>query len=265
MAEQEPLDPAEAYGGDSDAEALAAAAALYAQQRQQQEGFGDNFYTTAAAASGMPPWMERPKGWQDMKYESAESMYNTKHPVPRRESPWKVDVESSGVPAKLRLLEQELINLEKVGNGDLSKIPLVMRKQVKRYQTLAGKIDDLCKRMQASDPGDSTLSSEFRTQRQTEYLLEAFHLQHRATETRQKLSTLQAETAKSSLGDELTAEAKTSTRRALSSFRNNFKEIQRSLEIWLARILGDLEGMLARDGASRIRDYILSPYASAVR
>jgi len=27
----------------------------------------------------------------------------------RRESPWKVDVESSGVPGKLRLLEQELI------------------------------------------------------------------------------------------------------------------------------------------------------------
>lgn len=263
------LDPAEPRGADADAEALAAAAALYAQQRQQQEGFGsDDFYTAAAAAaaSGMQqPWMERSKGWQDLKYETAEPMYNTKHAVPRRESPWKVDVESSGVPAKLQLLEQELINLEKIGNGDLSKIPLVMRKQVKRYQTLAGKIDDLCKRMQTSDPCDSTLSSEFRTQRQTEYLLEAFHLQHRATETRQKLSALQAETAKGSFGDELTAEAKMSTRRALSSIRNNFKEIQRSLEIWLARILGDLEGMLARDGASRIREYFLSPYASAVR
>ncbi|KAM0886167.1 hypothetical protein ACQ4PT_029861 [Festuca glaucescens] len=259
-------DPAEAYG-DTDVEALAAAAALYAQQRQQQDGFaGDDFYASSAAASGMPPWMDsRSKGWQDMKYEPVESMYNTKHSVPRRESPWKVNIESSGVPGKLRLLEQELINLEKVGNGDLSKIPLVTRKQVKRYQTLAGKIDDLCKRMQASDPCDSTLNSEFRTQRQTEYLLEAFHLQHRATETRQKLSALQAETTKSSFGDELTAEAKMSTRRALSSVRNNFKEIQRSLEIWLARILGDLEGMLARDGASRIREYILSPYASAVR
>ncbi|KAM0928714.1 hypothetical protein ACQ4PT_002653 [Festuca glaucescens] len=264
--QRHPSDPAEAYG-DTDAEALAAAAALYAQQRQQQDGFaGDDFYASSAAASGMPPWMDsRSKGWQDMKYESVESMYNTKHVVPRRESPWKVDVESSGVPGKLRLLEQELINLEKVGNGDLSKIPLVMRKQVKRYQTLAGKIDDLCKRMQASDPCDSTLNSEFRTQRQTEYLLEAFHLQHRATETRQKLGALQAETAKSSFGDDLTSEAKMSTRRALSSVRNNFKEIQRSLEIWLARILGDLEGMLARDGASRIREYILSPYASAVR
>jgi hypothetical protein len=56
-----------------------------------------------------------------------------------------VDVELSGVSAKLRLLEQELINPEKVVNGDLSKIPLVMTKQVKRYQTLAGKINDLCK------------------------------------------------------------------------------------------------------------------------
>ncbi|KAF7069333.1 hypothetical protein CFC21_074979 [Triticum aestivum] len=268
---QHQSDPAEGYG-DTDAEALAAAAALYAQQRQQQDGFGggDDFYTSssssAAAASGMPPWMDsRSKGWQDMKYESVESVYNTKHAVPRRESPWKVDVESSGVPAKLRQLEQELINLEKVGNGDLSKIPLVLRKQVKRYQTLAGKIEDLCKRMQANDPCDSTLNSEFRTQRQTEYLLEAFHLQHRAAETRQKLGTVQAETAKSSFGDELPAEAKVSTRRALSAVRNNFKEIQRSLEIWLARILGDLEGMLARDGASRIREYILSPYASAVR
>ncbi|TVU44205.1 hypothetical protein EJB05_03640, partial [Eragrostis curvula] len=261
-----PVDPAEPCSAEmTDAEALAVAAARYAQQRHKHEGFGDEFYTAAAAASGMTPWMERSKGWQDLNYDAAESTYNTKHSVPRRESPWKVDVESSGVPAKLRLLEQELINLEKVVNGDLSRIPLVMRKQVKRYQTLAGKIDDLCKRMQTSDPYDSTLSSEFRTQRQTEFLLEAFHLQHRATETRQKLTALQAETSKSSFGDELTAEAKMCTRRALSSIRNNFKEIQRSLEIWLARILGDLEGMLARDGASRIREYFLSPYASAVR
>ncbi|CAN6302742.1 unnamed protein product [Urochloa humidicola] len=256
-----PVDPPEA----TDAEALATAAALYAQQRQNHDGSSDDFYTAATASSRMRPWVDPSKSWQDLKYDTVESTYNTKHAVPRRESPWKVDVESSGVPAKLRLLEQELINLEKVVNGDLSKIPLVMRKQVKRYQTLSGKIDDLCKRMQTSDPCDSTLGSEFRTQRQTEFLLEAFHLQHRATETRQKLSTLQAETAKSSFGDDLTAEAKMCTRRALSSIRNNFKEIQRSLEIWLARILGDLEGMLARDGASRIREYFLSPYASAVQ
>lgn len=65
----------------------------------------------------------------------------------RRESPWKVDGESTGVSSKLKLLEQELLNLEKVGKSNLSKAPSLMRKQAKRYQALAGKIDDLCGRM----------------------------------------------------------------------------------------------------------------------
>lgn len=65
----------------------------------------------------------------------------------RRESPWKVDGESTGVSAKLKLLEQELLNLERIGKNDLSKVPSLMRKQAKRYQALAGKIDDLCQRM----------------------------------------------------------------------------------------------------------------------
>lgn len=65
----------------------------------------------------------------------------------RRESPWKVDGESTGVSSKLRSLEQELLNLENVGKGDLLKVPSLLRKQAKRYQSLAGKIDDLCRRM----------------------------------------------------------------------------------------------------------------------
>lgn len=64
-----------------------------------------------------------------------------------RESPWKIDLESSGVPNKLKVLEEELVNLESVGKGDLSKIPSLMRKQAKRYQSLSLRIDDLCKRM----------------------------------------------------------------------------------------------------------------------
>lgn len=111
-----------------------------------------------------------------------------------------------------------------------------------------------------NDPCDSTLSSEFRTQRQTEFLLEAFRLQHRATETRQKLSSLQAEGIKSHLGGQLTTKTAVNTR-SLDSIRKNFKEIQRNLEIWLARIMGDLEGILSREGASRVRDYYLSPYS----
>lgn len=37
--------------------------------------------------------------------------------------------------------------MEKIGKSDLTKVPSVMRKQAKRYQALAGKIDDLCRRM----------------------------------------------------------------------------------------------------------------------
>ncbi|ONK71507.1 uncharacterized protein A4U43_C04F9360 [Asparagus officinalis] len=186
-----------------------------------------------------------------MQYDSLESMYHMKNFVSRRESPWKVDGDST-VSSKLKLLEQELSNLSKVSS--------LMRKQAKRYQSLTGKIDDLCRRMQASDPCEPTLSPEFRTQQQTEFLLEAVRLQHRSTETRQKLSSLQVETTKSFAGDELTGQSKLSTRRSLDTIGNNFKEIQRNLEIWLARIIGDVEGILARDGSSRVRDYCISQY-----
>ncbi|KAL3498004.1 hypothetical protein ACH5RR_040736 [Cinchona calisaya] len=205
-------------------------------------------------------WSERGRLWKDVQCDSLEPLYNMKHFVSRRESPWKVDGESTGISSKLKLLEQELLNLEKIGKTDLSKMPSLLSKQAKRYQALAGKIDDLCRRMQASDPCEPTLSSEFRTQRQTEYLLEAFRLQQRASETSQKLIALQTETGKSYLGNELEGKAKLGTRWSLDSIKNNFKEIQRNLEIWLARIIGDLEGILARDGASRVREYYISRY-----
>lgn len=65
----------------------------------------------------------------------------------RRESPWKIDSEATGVSAKLRLLEEELLNLEKVCPSDNSKVLSLLSKQAKRYQALVGKIDDLCRRM----------------------------------------------------------------------------------------------------------------------
>lgn len=225
---------------------------------QTNTGFSSDFLTSAASKF----WSEKTNLWQDMQqYEPVESVYHVKHFVSRRESPWKVDGESTGVSPKLKLLEQELLNLERVCRADLSKVPSQMRKQAKRYQALAGKIDDLCRRMQASDPCESTLSSEYRMQRQTEFLLEAFRLQQRASETSQKLTALQTETGKSYHGGgEIEGPAILATRRSLDSIRNNFKEIQRNLEIWLARIIGDLEGLLSRDGASRAREYYVSRY-----
>ncbi|KAL9253744.1 hypothetical protein AKJ16_DCAP08042 [Drosera capensis] len=175
----------------------------------------------------------------DVQCEQLETMYQMKHFVARRESPWKVEGELTGVSTKLKLLEQELVNLERAGKNDLMKVPSLMRKQAKRYQALAGKIDDLCKRMQASDP--SAVTSELRALRQPEFLLEAFRLQQRANDTGQKLLALQTEINNCCLYDEGGAHAKLTTRRSLDSIRNNFKEIQRNLEIWLARIIGDLK------------------------
>ncbi|CAA0838268.1 Ribonuclease P protein subunit P38-related [Striga hermonthica] len=225
----------------------------YGQGNCDGGGFGSDYLSSVADSKF---WSEKASLWQDMHYESIESLYNMKHFVSRRESPWKVNGDSTGVSSKLKVLEQELLNLERIGKADLSKVPSQMRKQAKRYQALAGKIDDLCQRMQASDPCETSLSSEFRTQMQTEFLLEAFRLQQRASETNQKLLGLQTETGKSYLE----GPAQLATKRSFDSIRNNFKEIQRNLEIWLARIIGDLEGLLARDGASRAREYYVSRY-----
>ncbi|KAJ0248311.1 hypothetical protein HA466_0154270 [Hirschfeldia incana] len=195
--------------------------------------------------------------FQDVEYESLESVYHMKQFVPR-ESPWKIDSEATGVSAKLRLLEEELLNLEKDCPSDISKVSSLLTKQAKRYQALAGKIDDLCRRM-SSDPCDATLGPEFRTQRQTEFLLECFRFQQRASETGQKLVALQTEITRSNQGDQLN-QAKMNTRRSLDLIKNNLKEVQRNLEIWLARIIGDLEGILARDGASRVREFYVARY-----
>ncbi|KAF2545795.1 hypothetical protein F2Q70_00020911 [Brassica cretica] len=170
--------------------------------------------------------------FQDVQYESLESVYRLKPFVPRRESPWKIDSEATGVSAKLR-------------------------DQAKRYQALAGKIDDLCTRMQSSDPCDATLGPEFRTQRQTEFLLECFRLQQRASETGQKLVTLQTDFTRSNQEDQLN-QAKMNTRRSLDLIKNNLKEFQRNHEIWMARIIGDLEGIPARDCASRVREFYIA-------
>ncbi|KFK33955.1 hypothetical protein AALP_AA5G083500 [Arabis alpina] len=232
--------------------------------QEDEEEEGDDSIVSSSTAYGITPssqfWAEsNTNPFQDVQYESLESVYGMKQFVPRRESPWKIDSEGTGVSAKLRLLEEELLNLEKVCRSDISKVPALLRKQAKRYQALSGKFDDLCRRMQSSDPCDATLGPEFRTQRQTEFLLECIRLQQRASETGQKLVALQTEITRSNQGDQLN-HAKMNTRRSLDLIKNNLKEVQRNLEIWLARIIGDLEGILARDGASRVREFYVARY-----
>ncbi|CAL0322972.1 unnamed protein product [Lupinus luteus] len=64
---------------------------------------------------------------------------------------------------------------------------------------------------------------------------------------------LQTEIGKSHYKDEVRTETIMTRKRSLDSIKNNFKEVQRNLDIWLARIIEDLEGNLARDGATRAR------------
>ncbi|XP_028793709.1 uncharacterized protein LOC114749365 isoform X3 [Neltuma alba] len=219
------------------------------EQNQKYQRQETNFEFVASASKYSA---ERDALWQGVPYESPESTYDMTHGV-AREPPWKVDGGSAGVYSKLKLLERGLLNLEKTGKSDLSKVPSLIRKQAMRYRALAEKIDELCGRIQqASNPCETALSSEFQTQKQTEFLLEAFRLQQQASETGQNLMALQTETGKSY--DTVAA------RRAMDSSRNNMKEIQRNLEIWLARIIGDLEGILARDGAAGVREYYVSRY-----
>lgn len=82
-----------------------------------------------------------------MKVKFKYNYFLTAKWTSRRESPWKVDGESSGVASKLKVLEEELLTLDKVGKNNLPKVASSMRKQAKRYQDLSGKIDDLCRRM----------------------------------------------------------------------------------------------------------------------
>ncbi|CAL0333468.1 unnamed protein product [Lupinus luteus] len=64
---------------------------------------------------------------------------------------------------------------------------------------------------------------------------------------------LQTKIGKSHYKDQVRIEMIMTRKRSLDSIKNNFKEVQRNLEIWLARIIGDLEGNMGRDGATRAR------------
>ncbi|KAF7829134.1 coiled-coil domain-containing protein 136 isoform X1 [Senna tora] len=218
------------------------------QYMQLENGFDSEFLASASKF-----WAERATLWQDVQYEPLESTYNTKHFVTRRESPWKVDGDSAGVSSKLKSLEQELLNLEKIGKGDLSKVPSLMRKQAKRYQALSDKIDDLCRRIQASDPCEATLNSEFRTQRQTEFLLEAFRLQQRASETGQKMIALQSEVGKSCYYRDEMELLVVSHDLSLTRIHKFIKEKRSSMMTWRANIKGESKRALTDDGRRYVR------------
>lgn len=91
--------------------------------------------------------------------------------LPRKDLPWNNDILALGVSYKIKRLKQQLVVLEKLASVRVAKkladegssnetcddarpknkgyesVMLLVNKQVKRYQSLEGKIDDLCSRL----------------------------------------------------------------------------------------------------------------------
>lgn len=207
-----------------------------------------------------------------------------KHILEGRYSSTKKDAEALAISSDVKKLEQQLLQLEKISKAEVSKrICLkdetsimdlttenendydqvksksaslsaiqLLKKQFKRYQALIGKIDDLCTRIHEKDPAHTNTGSRSREQiaAQELFLIETFQLQHYLAATGQKLVAIQSDIAHKfcAMDNEIVLTANFNMMQSVESIKSHLKEMQRSLEKRLARIIGDLEGTLARDG-----------------
>ncbi|CAL0319519.1 unnamed protein product [Lupinus luteus] len=190
-----------------------------------------------------------------------------------KQSQWKMDLHALGVSYKIKRLKQQLVlverltvrqaNDEQAETSDGSNVSMkaylsltnLLSKQVGRYQALQEKTDDLCRRMQENDlyanRGDfnSTRKKE-KASTLEHFLEETFQLQRYIVATGQKLMELQSKVVSVFVGvaKEMEQNAGIDMKRFGDSIRNMFQEVQRGLEVRTARIIGDLEGTLAREG-----------------
>lgn len=202
----------------------------------------------------------------------------------------KMDIHAMGISYKIKRLKQQLLVLEKLaamqpvknpsnkdGASDVQEIcekgankdgqqvkgiiPVMslLNKQVNRYQTLEEKTDDLCKRMSENGrDGNSKDSGIGRTKEQTgtleHFLEETFQLQRYMVATGQKLMEIQSRIACIFVGDtEVQVPVGFDLKQFVDGIRTLFREIQRGLEVRIARIIGDLEGTLACEGILNLK------------
>ncbi|WRX18374.1 hypothetical protein QQP08_010861 [Theobroma cacao] len=190
-----------------------------------------------------------------------------------KNTPWRMDLQALGVSYKIKRLKQQLLMVERLTGkqesgedtegddngmkGFLSLISL-LNKQVSRYLSLQGKTDDLCKRMHDNDidtsQGDcSTRKKNGDTKTLEHFLEETFQLQRYMVATGQKLMEVQSKIASGFIGVELDKSATFDMKRFADNVRSLFQEVQRGLEVRIARIIGDLEGTLACEGMTHFR------------
>lgn len=87
------------------------------------------------------------------------------------------------------------------------------------------------------------------------FLEETFQLQRYIVATGQKLMEIQSKILSGFVGvaEEMEKGSGIDMNRFADSIRNLFHEVQRGLEVRTARIIGDLEGTLAREGMTCLR------------
>ncbi|KAE8676183.1 Ribonuclease P protein subunit P38-related isoform 2 [Hibiscus syriacus] len=181
---------------------------------------------------------------------------------------WRMDLQALGVSYKIKRLKQQLLMLERLNgkqesgdgmdggdNGMKAFLMLLslLNKQVSRYQSLQGKTDDLCKRMHEnnmdSSQGDcSSGKSKGETRTLERFLEETFHLQRYMVATGQKLMEIQTKISSGFTGVEVENTGSFDMKRFSDNIKSLFQEVQRGLEVRIARIIGDLEGTLACEG-----------------
>nr|GMC98599.1 nucleoprotein TPR [Ipomoea batatas] len=189
---------------------------------------------------------------------------------------WKVNLQALGVSCKIKMLKQQFLVLERLTgkqercenseSNDNAHFTMqgfyalmsVLNKQVARYESLQGKIDDLCKRMHQNNLDKaSERFSIARTKDQIKmlehFLEETFQLQRYIVATGQKLIEVQTKVASGLVGalQEVDRPDCFDMKRFADNIKTLFKEVQRGLEVRIARIIGDLEGTLACDGMTR--------------
>lgn len=210
-----------------------------------------------------------------------EKLASPTHSSSTNNSLWRMDLQALGVSYKIKRLKQQLLMLERFtgkhegaedhtesnddGQSGIKGFLLLMsllNKQVGRYQSFQGKVDDLCHRMhdngldQNGRRGDSdTARTKDKTKTLEHFLDETFQLQRYMVATGQKLMEIQPKIASGLVGvaEDLETCASFDMNRFTDFIRTLFQEVQRGLEVRIARIIGDLEGTLACDGMIQLR------------
>ncbi|QCE15575.1 myosin-11 [Vigna unguiculata] len=199
-------------------------------------------------------------------------------PSSTKQSLWKMDLHALGVSYKIKRLKQQLLlverltgkqaNEEQAETSDDSKVGMkaylslttLLNKQVARYQSLQEKTDDLCKRMHGNElyasRGDlNGARAKEKTSTLEQFLEETFQLQRYIVATGQKWMEIQSKIVCGFVGvaEEMQKSSGIDMNRFADSIKNLFHEVQRGLEVRTARIIGDLEGTLAREGMTCLR------------